>query len=96
MKRKQEKQKEYHDKKIKKKHVFEIGEKVVLAKAAYFKQWSGKLEEKWEGPYYIHEILFNGTYKLKDKEGRVLKTPVNGELLKKYYSRENYQSFVII
>ena len=37
IKRNQEKQKEYHDKKIKKKHVFEIGEKVIFAKAAYFK-----------------------------------------------------------
>src|SRR6266511_1044949 len=96
IKRSQEKQKEYHDKKIKKKHIFEIGEKVTYAKAAYFKQWSRKLEEKWKGPYYIHEILLNGSYSLKDKEGRILKTPVNGELLKKYYSRENYQSFVVI
>ena len=36
------------------------------------KQWTGKLEENWKGPYYIHEILLNGAYKLKDDEGNIM------------------------
>ena len=92
----QEKQKLYHDKRNKLKKNFQIGDKVLYYDAAKEKQWSGKLEEKWKGSYYIHEVLLNGSYSLKDKEGRILKTPVNGELLKKYYSRKNYQSFVVI
>ena len=83
----QEKQKEYHDKKIKKRNKFEIGEKVLYFNAAKARQWSGKLDEKWKGPYFIHEILLNGSYKIKEIDGRILITPVNGELLKKYYSR---------
>ena len=94
-KKSQNKQKEYHDRKIKS-YNFEIGEKVLYYKAAKEKQWSGKLEEKWKGPYYIHEKLLNGAYKIKELDGKILRTPVNGELLKKFYSRENYEPYVVI
>lgn len=95
VKKSQENQKKYHDKKIKTK-TFTIGEKVLYYKAAKEKQWSGKLEEKWKGPYYIHEVLMNGAYRLKDYEGNVVKVPVNGEYLKKYHSREGYVPYVLI
>ena len=73
-----------------------MGEKVLYYDAAKEKQWSGKLEEKWKGPYYIHEVLVNGSYKIKELNGKVLKVPVNGELLKLYYSRENFEPMVVI
>ena len=92
----QTKQKEYHDKMIKKNHEFEIGEKVLYYKAAKAKQWSGKLEEKWKGPYYIHEKMLNGSYKIKDMNGKILTTPVNGELLKKYFDRYEFEPMVVI
>ena len=92
----QEKQKRYHDKRVRIKESFEIGERVLYYKAAMEKQWSGKLEEKWKGPYYIHEVLLNGSYKIKELDGRILKTPVNGELLKKYNSRESWEPYVVI
>jgi len=92
----QQKQKEYHDKKIKKKHTFEIGDEVLYYIAAKEKQWTGKLEEKWKGPYYIHNKSLKGSYKLKTKEGNVLRTPVNGELLKKYHSRQNFIPYLVI
>jgi predicted transcriptional regulator len=75
---------------------FEIGDKVLYYNAAKEKQWSGKLEEKWKGPYYIHSVIVNGSYKLKELDGKILKTPVNGELLKKYYDRKEFESFVVI
>jgi hypothetical protein len=92
----QKKQKEYHDKKGKRKSEFEIGDKVLLYNAAKEKQWSGKLEDKWKGPYYIYQKMFNGAYKLKDLKGKILKTPTNGELLKEYYGRELYEPMVVI
>lgn len=92
----QEKQKEYHDKKIRKQEKFEIGDKVLYYNAAKEKQWSGKLEEKWKGPYYIQQQLLNGSYKLKEINGKILKTPVNGELLKKYNSREEFIPYVVV
>src|SRR5215469_16625223 len=92
----QAKQKKYHDDKIKIKENYKIGDKVLYYNAAKEKQWSGKLEEKWKGPYFIHEILLNGSYKIKELDGRILKTPVNGELLKKYNSRESWEPYVVI
>ena len=93
----QEKQKEYHDNQIKRKQDnFEIGDKVLYYNAAKEKQWTGKLEEKWKGPYYIHQIMLNGSYKIKETNGKVLKTPVNGELLKEYKSREEFIPYVVV
>ncbi|CAG8729738.1 31852_t:CDS:2 [Gigaspora margarita] len=40
------------------------GEKVLKYNAKLGSKIGGKLEEKWNGPYRIHEILGNGTYKL--------------------------------
>jgi hypothetical protein len=92
----QTRQKKYHDKKNKRKELFQIGDKVLLYDAAKEKQWSGKLEEKWKGPYYIHEVLLNGSYKIKELNGKIRRTPVNGELLKKYYDRDNFEPMVIV
>ena len=60
------------------------------------KQWSGKLEEKWKGPYYVHEIIHKGSYKIKTVEGRIMKTPVNGELLKEYRDRADFEVMIRI
>ncbi|GBB98573.1 hypothetical protein RclHR1_32680001 [Rhizophagus clarus] len=92
----QKKQKDYYDKRNSKRETYQIRDKVLKYNAAKEKQWSGKLEEKWIGSYYIHEILMNGFYKIKELNGRVLKTPINGNLLKKYYDRENFEPMVII
>src|SRR5438067_9894823 len=93
----QEKQKEYYDNQIKRKQDnFEIGDKVLYYNAAKEKQWSGKLEDKWKGPYYIQQRLLNGSYKIKEINGKVLKTPVNGELLKGYNSREEFIPYVVV
>jgi hypothetical protein len=92
----QEKQKKYHDKKYKTKKNFQIGDKVLYYDAAKEKQWSGKLEEKWKGPYYIHEILYKGSYKIKTIEGKIMKVPVNGELLKEYIDRANFDVIIRI
>src|SRR6266542_2414647 len=83
----QSNQKKYHDRKIKRKSNLNIEDKVLLYDAAKAKQWNGKLEEKWKGPYFIYDKLLNGSYKLKDLKGNIFKTPVNGEILKRYHDR---------
>ncbi|CAB4443573.1 unnamed protein product [Rhizophagus irregularis] len=92
----QEKQKKYHDKKYKTKKNFQIGDKVLYYNAAKEKQWSGKLEEKWKGPYYVHKTISKGSYRIKTMEGKILKTPVNGELLKEYIDRSNFEVLIRI
>ena len=81
----QVKQKERHDRKLKKEIKLNIGDKVLYYLAAQATSHSGKLNPKWKGPYYIHQILQNGAYKLRELDGRVLRTPVNGSLLKLYH-----------
>ena len=96
IKKSQNNQKKYHDRKIKRRSDLNIGDKVLFYDAAKAKQWSGKLEEKWKGPYLIHDKLLNGSYKLKDFKGNIFKTPVNGEILKSYHSRQNYVPFITV
>src|SRR6266540_2165152 len=92
----QSSQKKYHDRKIKRKSNLNIGDKVLLYDVVKAKQWSSKLEKKWKGPYFIHDKLLNGSYKLKDLKENIFKIPVNGEILKRYHDRQNYVPYIII
>ncbi|GES92853.1 protein NYNRIN-like [Rhizophagus clarus] len=80
----QQRQKQKYDKNIKEQY-YKIGDLVLLYKSHLRKR--KKLEERWTGPYYIHEVRENGVYKLRTMEGKILKVPVNSERLKQYYSR---------
>ena len=71
----QQKQKDRYDKNLKRKTEFHIGDKVLYYRATLDKQWSEKLSPKWKGPYYIHNVIGNGAYKLRELLGKVLKTP---------------------
>src|ERR1700722_13745 len=87
----QSKQKEYYDKRIKKNHTeFKIGTKVLKFEASRENSKSGKLDDKWKGPFLIHDVQSNNVYKIKTLDGKVFKTPVNGTLLKLYYDRKDY------
>lgn len=86
----QQKQKDYHDRKIKVIIQYEIGDKVLMYLAIKDKNYSGKLEPNWKGPYYIHDKLKPDVYKLRTLDGKVLRTPINGSLLKKYNERNSW------
>jgi hypothetical protein len=92
----QEKQKRRHDENIKEETKFTIGNKVLLKDAAKEKQWSGKLSPKWKGPYYIHQTIGKGAYKLRTLEGKVLKSPYNIKHLKKYYDQRDVLPRVLV
>lgn len=80
----QQKQKQKFDQTIKPIQ-YKIGDLVLLYKSQL--RGKQKLEERWSGPYYVHEILPNGAYKLRTMDDKVLKTPINGERMKLYYIR---------
>lgn len=92
----QNKQKTYHDKQIRTNVKFNIGDKVLLYRAEKEKQWTGKLENKWKGPYYIHAVLPNESYKIRELDGRIVKTPFNGRLLKLYHDRQQWIPYIPI
>ena len=87
--RSQIKQKAYYDNRGKRTEEFKIGEEVLKYNAEQQNSKSGKLEDKWSEPYLIHEVLLNGSYKLKDLEGKIFRNPTNGQWLKRYYNRKD-------
>ncbi|XP_059669220.1 uncharacterized protein LOC132314361 [Cornus florida] len=44
----------------------------------------GKWSPTWKGPYLVHQVLHEGTYRLKDLDGEIHERPINGRYLKKY------------
>ena len=84
------KQKQYYDSKIKNDQKFKIGDKVLKFEASRENSKSGKLDDKWKGPYFIHEVYSNNVYKIKTIDGKIFKTPVNGMLLKSYHDRKDW------
>ena len=83
----QSKQKEMYDRQIKTEDHFRIGQKVLYYNASQEGRHTGKLLPKWKGPYFIHEIGLNGSYRLRTIDGRLLKSSINGSLLKLYHER---------
>ena len=57
---------------------------------------SSKLEPKWKGPLYIHEIIGKGAYKLRTLEGKVLKAPSNVINLKLYKDKLEWEPKIYI
>jgi len=81
----QTKQKDIYDKKIKKAQHFSIGQKVLYYRAAQEGRHTDKLMPKWKGPYYIYEVQPYGSYRISTLEGKIVKSPINGCLLKPYF-----------
>ncbi|KAG9287920.1 hypothetical protein G9A89_017515 [Geosiphon pyriformis] len=90
----QAQQKERHDNKLLSvTNKFKIGNKVLLHRTKAEKQWSGKFENKWNGPFFIHEVLDNGSYKLR-LDDKILAKVAHGDHLKHYHSRNNSEPLI--
>ncbi|KAG9285164.1 hypothetical protein G9A89_004379 [Geosiphon pyriformis] len=90
----QAQQKERHNNKLPSiTNEFKVGNKVLLHRTKAEKQWSGKFENKWDGPFYIHEILGNRSYKLR-LDDKILAKVAHGDRLKHYHSRNNPEPLI--
>ena len=58
----------------------------------YDNRFDNKMDDKfvphWEGPYQVVERFQNGSYQLKDVDGKNHKTKVNGWRLKPYFPQD--------
>ncbi|KAG9285278.1 hypothetical protein G9A89_001412 [Geosiphon pyriformis] len=54
---------------------------------------SGKFENKWDGPFFIHEVLGNGSYKLR-LDDKILAKVAHRDRLKHYHSRNNSEPLI--
>ncbi|KAG9300052.1 hypothetical protein G9A89_018329 [Geosiphon pyriformis] len=90
----QAQQKEWHDDKLPSvTNKFKIGNKVLLHRTKAKKQWNGKFENKWDGLFFIHEVLGNGSYKLR-LDDKILAKVAHGDHLKHYHSRNNPEPLI--
>src|SRR6185437_12990329 len=93
----QQRQKFYWDKKLKKvRQLFEKEEQVLYYDAARDKHFTGKLLPKWKGPYFIHSKVAPDVYKLRTMDRQILETPINAYLLKKYYTLQTLDPIIIL
>jgi hypothetical protein len=63
---------------------FKIGDKVLVERTWLKTNFSAKLEERWMGPYFIHEVR-GKNYKLRNMDGRLVKNVIHSDRLKLYY-----------
>jgi hypothetical protein len=63
---------------------FKEGDLVLYCKNFMDNRQVEKLGSKWKGPFIIHHIIGNGNYKLRNLEGKILKTSINKSCLKIY------------
>ena len=79
----QKRQAQQHDRRITS-HRYQIGDKVWLKNFR-----AKKLDPKWTGPYFIHDIRTNGTVKLRTLDGKVLKKQAHVDQIIPYIERSN-------
>ena len=72
---------------IRKITLFHIGDKVLVRRDYAKNSFSTKLDDKWDGPYYIEEPIGQTTYYLHDGLKK-LKNPVHASRMKFYYPRK--------
>ena len=61
---------------------------VLLYNSRLDKQWSKKLDNRWNSPYLINDLKESrGTYLLEELDGTVLEGVFPGERLKRFFPR---------
>jgi len=83
IKKAQDRQQRNHDLRITP-YTFQIGERVLLERSHLKTRHDAKLDPKWDGPYYVHDVHGNGTYTLRDMQDGTISRPLHGNRLKLY------------
>lgn len=90
--RKSQKQQEVrHFRKIPQIVKYKPGDQVLVYESRLDKQWSGKLDTKWKGPFTVHKCLDKGAYVLHNQFKQALKEIVHADRLKLYHSRHTWE-----
>ena len=85
----QERSKERYDSKLPKVEYYEIGDKVLLYDMKQHVKHGDKFKSQWYSEwFYIHETFSNGTYKLRNQQGQVLKKKFHSNQLKIFHERQ--------
>src|SRR5258705_7145652 len=81
--------KQFFDKKRRKRQgILKKGDMVLLYNSRLDKQWSKKLDNRWNGPYLVVEVKeTRGTYLLSELDGTAIDGVFPGERLKQFFPR---------
>ena len=74
-----------HDKKIRPRQ-FQEGELVLKRIPQYRQDSRGKWSPNWEGPYVVKKAFSGGALILIEMDGREFPSPINADIVKKYYA----------
>src|SRR6266542_279913 len=74
---------------------FQKGDLVLYFDKVLTVRYDVKFVNKWKGPYEISHVLDKDAYKLTI-DNNLIKGIVNGNLLKKYYTRDTWESVIVI
>ena len=55
-----------------------------------------KFAKRWFGPYEVRKVFDNGTYRLSELDGTILRVPIAGKWVKIFKKRTNNESYVAI
>jgi transposase InsO family protein len=86
--------KRYDEKGISEK--LQIGDKVLVEQSHLRKNMSAKLEPHWIGPYYIHNVLEQNVYKLRNMDGRLVKGVIHGNTVVLLYNHRGWDHSKIL
>ena len=71
---------------------FKIGQSVLVRNMKKLSKKGDKMSPNWTGPYEVLESMGKNTYRLRKKNGSVLKSIYNSTRLKKFKERGNLVS----
>ena len=55
----------------------------------------GKFAKRWFGPYVVWKVFDNGTYRLSELDGTILRVPIAGKRVKNFKNRTDEEPYVI-
>ena len=83
--RAQERQQKQYDRKHNTNTTLKVGDKVLKENSRNQHRMGGKLDNRWTGPFIIHEDLGKGRFRLKTSAGKPLKQTIHCAHLKLYH-----------
>jgi hypothetical protein len=96
IRRSQKYQEQRHLKKLPKIIKYKEGDKVLIYNSRLDKQWSGKLDTRWKGPFTIYKCLDKGTYALQNQFNQPLKELVHADRLKLYKDCTSWEPQIVL
>ena len=68
---------------------------MILCNSSLDHQHTINIQQRWFGLYEVRKVFDNGTYRLSELDGTILRVPVAGKRVKIFKKRTNEKPYVI-